>query len=322
MRTILRVGITVGGIAFVVLYPLQSIIGLVVVAGIVLAGFAAGLGTAKWLPRTWYGRQFTAGLRTSLIAVCMAGISVVLAAFNQGSHSEGQLVASSYVLGGSSLGPLVSRLAAAGWVVTTITVVTLAMLLGITLGVLATLLGAWGKNRHAIQVVNQARLAAQAGLYDDVSVPSSAAAGWTAQSSPGLRASSPGLRAEPAPDEFSWAAPSSLGQRQRSAPAELPRFQQAEPSQFQQTEPALPAASGRSPSNVRPADSQLTEAMREALATWATDNVASSQSDATAAGPAESSEKTRTPQPSAYLNSPPAAPSKRARKKQNTEWIR
>ena len=314
MRTILRVGITVGGIAFVVLYPLQSVIGLAVAAGIVLAGFAAGLGTAKWLPRPWYGRQFTAGLRTSLIAVCMAGISVVLAAFNQGSNSESQLVASARVLGGSSLGPIVSRLAAAGWAVTTITVVTLAMLLGITLGVLATLLGAWGKNRHAIQVVNQARLAAQAGLYGDASVPSSAT-GWTAHSSPGLRP-------EPVPAESSWAAPSSPGQRPRSVPAEPPRFQQAEPSQFQQTEPALPVAGGRSPSNVRPADSQLTEAMREALATWATDNVAGSPSDATTAGPGDTSGKTRTSPPSAYLNSTPAAPSKRARKKQNTEWIR
>ena len=135
-----------------------------VAAGIVLAGFAAGLGTAKWLPRPWYGRQFTAGFRTSLIAVCMAGISVLLAAFNQGAHSEGQLAASLHALGGSRLGPLISHLAGAGWAVTTTAVVTLAMLLGIMLGVLATLFGAWGKNQHAIQVVNQARLAAQAGV--------------------------------------------------------------------------------------------------------------------------------------------------------------
>ena len=316
MRTILRVGITVGGIAFVVLYPLQSVIGLTVAVGIVLAGFAAGLGAAKWLPRPWYGRQFTAGFRTSLIAVCMAGISVLLAAFNQGAHSEGLLAASAHALGGSRLGPLISHLAGAGWAVTTTTVVTLAMLLGVTLGVVATVLGAWGKNRHAIQVVNEARLAAEAGFYGDLSGLSSApASGQTAHSSPGLRP-------EPVPAESSWAAPSSPGQRPRPVPAELPRFQQAEPEQFQQTEPALPAAGGRTPSNVRPADSQLTEAMREALATWATDNVASSQSDATTAGSEEASGKTRTPQPSAYLNSTPAAPSKRPRKKQNTEWIR
>jgi hypothetical protein len=89
-----------------------------------------------------------------------------------------------------------------------------------------------------------------------------------------------------------------------------------------QTEPVLPVAGSRRPSDVRPADSQLTDAMREALATWAADNAPASQSDDTAAGPAEASGKARAPQPSAYLNSAPPAPPKRARKKQNTEWIR
>jgi hypothetical protein len=62
--------------------------------------------------------------------------------------------------------------------------------------------------------------------------------------------------------------------------------------------------------------------MREALATWAAENATTEQSDSTAAGPEEAGGKARAPQPSAYLNSTPPAPSKRARKKQNTEWIR
>jgi hypothetical protein len=327
MRTILRVGITVGGIAFVVLYPLQSLMGLAVAAGIVLAGLAAGLGVAKWLPRPWYGRQFTAGLRTSLIAVCMAGVSVLLASYNHGAEPLAQLAARSHIPG-LNLGPLISYLAGAGSTVTTVVVVVVAMLLGTLLGVLVTLLGAWGKNRHAIQVVQQARLAAQASLYGDAAGPSSAAApasGMTARSSPGLRAapvpdepawaapSSPGKMPTPVANEPSWGAPSSLGKKPRLVPAE--------PSEFQQTEPALPATPGRNRiSDARPADSQLTDAMREALATWAADNVAAAQPSADE--PEGTSGTARSPQPSAYLNSTPAPPSKRPRKKQNTEWIR
>jgi hypothetical protein len=333
MRTILRVGMTVGGTAFVVLYLLQTVIGLAAAAGIVLAGFAAGLGAAKWLPRTWYGRQFTAGLRTSVIAVCMAGTSVLLAAFNLGTRSEGLLVENLHALGGSSPDPFISHLIDAGWEATTVEVVALAMLLGTALGVLTTVLGAWGKNRHAIQVVNQARLAAQASLYGDTAgLSSPAVSDWTAQSSPGLRASSPGLRPDPIRAELSRAAPSSPSKEPAPVPdqpswaapssfAKKPKLVPAEPSEFQPTEPALPTTRNRI-SDARPADSQLTEAMREALATWAADNVANSPSETGTTGPEGSSGQARTPQPSAYLNSMPPAPSKRARKKQNTEWIR
>jgi hypothetical protein len=94
----------------------------------------------------------------------------------------------------------------------------------------------------------------------------------------------------------------------------------------------------RRPSKARPAETQLNEAMREALATWAGDNAAAAPADprpgsaegtrARTSQPSEYPSGTppapakRAPQPSEYLNSTPPASAKRARKKQNTEWIR
>ena len=322
MRTILRVGITVGGAAFVVLYPLQSAFGLAITPGIVLAGLLAGLGTAKWLERPWFGRQFDAGLRTGVIAVGMAGASVLLASLTQGAHSVDQLTANSRLLG-FDLGPLISHLALVGWVGVDILVVALATGVGITLAIVTTELGAVGKNRHAIQVVNQARLAAQVGLHGDA--PS--AASVSGPTAVGMHT----VRAVPAPPDTPAPVRSSGAGGRPAAPTPgtpLGNHRLVSPEsdseRFQPTEPALRAEGHRS-SKARPADSQLTEAMREALATWASDGTTTGQREF-ATETAETAEtadsRARAPQPSAYLNSSPPIPSKRARKKQNTEWIR
>jgi hypothetical protein len=98
---------------------------------------------------------------------------------------------------------------------------------------------------------------------------------------------------------------------------------EADPERFQATEPAL-RAPGRRTSEARPAESQLTEAMREALATWASDSGTTGRREPPPEMPLPGSpdSKVRAPQPSAYLNSSPPVSNKRARKKQNTEWIR
>jgi hypothetical protein len=323
MRTILRVGITVGGVAFVVLYPLESAIGLTIAPGIVLAGLLAGLGTAKWLERPWFGRQFDAGLRTGIIAAGMAGVSVLLASLRQGARSVDQLSATSHLIG-IDLGPVLSHLTSVGWVGTDVLVIALTTGAGISLAILATELGALGKNRHAIQVVNEARLAAHAGLQGEAT----SAAAISAPAAVGIH----NLRTVPTPPPdlpaqarasgasirpAASATPVTPLSNQRRVPAE------SDSERFQPTEPVLRAQGQRS-SKARPADSQLTDAMREALATWASDTTKGRREPATempeTSGPPDP--RVRAPQPSAYLNSSPPVPSKRARKKQNTEWIR
>jgi hypothetical protein len=325
MRSILRVGITVGGVAFVVLYPLQSTIGLAIAPGIILAGVLAGLGTAKWLERPWFGRQFDAGLRTGIIAAGMAGVSVLLASLTQGARSVDQLRATSHLVG-IDLDPVLSHLTTVGWAGIDILVIAVATGAGISLAILATELGALGKNRHAIQVVDQARLAAQAGWQGEAT----SAAAISAPAAVGIHT----LRTVPTPppdppaparasSAGGWAAPppptpiTPLG-NQRRVPAA------SDSERFQPTEPALRAQGHRS-SKARPADSQLTDAMREALATWASDSTTKGRREPATEIPETSGTpdpRVRAPQPSAYLNSSPPVPSKRARKKQNTEWIR
>jgi hypothetical protein len=323
MRTILRVGITVGGVAFVVLYPLHSVFSLAVTPGIVLAGLLAGLGTAKWLERSWFGRQFDAGLWTGVIAVGMAGVSVLLASLTQGVRSVDQITSSSHLIG-FDLGPLIAHLAPVGWAGIDILVVAVATCAGIALAIVTTELGALGKNRHAIQVVNQARLAAQGGLRDDTSSAASvsgpAAAGiHTLRTVPTPPPDTPApARASGVGGRTATPAPGSPFGKYRLVPPE------PEPARFQETEPALRAEGQRS-SKARPADSQLTQAMREALATWASDGTTTGQRGSAPETPATSGppdSRVRAPQPSAYLNSNPPVSSKRGRKKQNTEWIR
>jgi len=337
MRTILRVGITVGGVAFVVLYPLQSAFGLAITPGIVFAGLVAGLGTAKWLERPWFGRQFDAGLRTGVIASGMAGVSVLLASLTQGTHPIDQLTANSHLIG-IDLGPVISHLTAVGSAGVDILVVALATCLGVALAIVTTELGAIGKNRHAIQVVNQARLAAQAGLHGEA--PSAAASSPSLPSAVGVHS----VRAvqapldTPAPARGSGAggrpvapAPATPPSNQRWAPPNADserssnqRWAPPDSERFQPTEPALPVLrpQGHRSSKARPADSQLTEAMREALATWASDSTSKGQREPEPETPVTPDPRVRAPQPSAYLNSSPPVPSKRARKKQDTEWIR
>ena len=320
MRTILRVGTTIGGIAFVMLYALQSAIALAVALGIILAGVSAGLGTAKWLERPWFGRQFAAGLRTGIIAVGMAGAGALLALLGQGPRSIDQLAARSHFFS-VNLGPVIYKLSGAGWVGVDVLAIFVAMATGIAASVVITQVGAWTKSRRAIQAVARARIAAKGSGIDDRAGASSGrpfgGAGATPVSTPG-RTGPQRIRTDstfPFGDQ-PFAPPPATPPRFQE-PATPPRFQEIDstPRGMAQRQPSK----GRPPSKARPAETQLTEAMREALATWAGDNDAADPA-APRSGSAESA-RARTPQPSEYLNSMPPSHGKRARKKQNTEWI-
>jgi hypothetical protein len=85
------------------------------------------------------------------------------------------------------------------------------------------------------------------------------------------------------------------------------------------TLPAAPRrAKPRKTSRARPADQQLTQAMRDALAAWAEHGTEDQAGDA-AGDPAEVPVR-RPAQPSTYLNS--AAPAPKKRKRNNTrDWL-
>lgn len=373
MRSILRVGIIVGGAAFVALFALQAAFALVVAAGVVLAGLCAGLGAAKWLERGWFGRQFAAGLRTGIIAAGMAGIGALLALLTQGPRSTGQLSAQSHIFT-LDFAPIVRAVAFAGPAGADIIIILLATLLGIGLAAVVAQIGAWGKDRHAIQVIAQARLAAQTSLRGDAwaasSMPGAASGTQTTGAYAQLTVGSPSIPPISGPHPIQppqsvapgfalpdvppvTQAPPSAARSARTgvqpvhpAPAtplgKQKLVPQQDPDEFKPTEPAMPAISAQSnqpaqdskghrtprkPSDARSANSQLTDAMREALATWAADNAAANQADQNNqeqqenANDAAPNPQKRTPQPSAYLNSTPPVPPKRARKKQNTDWL-
>jgi type II secretory pathway pseudopilin PulG len=346
MRTIVRVGIITGGVGFVALFALQAVIALAVADCLLIVGLAAGLGTAKWLERPWFGRQLTAGLRGGVLAIGIAGTGALLSLFMIGPQDKTVLAARSHLLT-LSMGPWVKSLTILTWAGIDILTVLLAGLAGIALSALTAQVFAWSKNRRAIQVVTQARQAAQAFSRVD---PLAASSGSPSASQSSHYTGAPALGVGDTTGTLSaltgtprpataQAAPTSntkakipAAPRRTLAPvpptpptgisgtqrAPLPRGKQVNDDYPSPTEPALPTAtdpdeappSRRNTSKARPAGSQLTEAMRDALATWASDDVA------------EETPGERTgPQPSAYLNSSRPLP-KRTRKKQNTrDWL-
>ena len=346
MRTIVRVGIILGGVSFVALFALQAVFALAVVGCLLVVGLAAGLAMAKWLERPWFGRQFMAGLRAGGIAVGIAGAGALLSLLILGPRDSAQLATRSQLLT-FSLEQWVRSLSLLTWAGIDILTVLLAGLAGAGLAALTAQVFAWGKNKRAIRVVTQARQLAQsmsraealAGATGSQSFGSGsyltgapAVSGGGATGTLGTMAGAPRPARAPATPATGTTAkvPASprrtLGGVPPTPPTgvsgarrvPLPPSKQPNDDYAAPTEPVLPSApsagqaqpSKRTPSKARPADKQLTDAMRDALASWARDN-------ADEETPGERS----TPQPSAYLNSSRPLP-KRNRKKQNTrDWL-
>ncbi len=262
MRTILRVGTTVGVVAFVTLYALQATIALAVVPGILFAGLFAGLGTAKWLTRAWYGRQAAAGLRAGAIAVGLAAGGVLLAALTQGPQTTTSLAQRSH-LSRLDMGPVIHMLAAVGWIGIDIVAVVAATVAGLVLCVVVTVIVAWSKNRRAIEVVNQAKLAAQTSLQGS-SARVSGIYGVPAE------ASTPPTPAYSAAESFTAGVAVAPSPQAPSPQSWTPLA--ASPLPPLDPVPApLPSTASHQSQKRRPVNSQLTQAMREALATWAGD---------------------------------------------------
>ena len=324
MRTVVRVGGLVGGVAFILLYAAQTNIALAVAPGVTLAGLCAGLGIAKWLEREWYGRQLGAGLRAGAIASSIAGIGALLSLLFLGPRDLAQLAARSH-LAALSVAPLTHIFGFLGWQGTDVLTILVAALAGTMLSAIVCQVFAWSKSARAIKVVTQARLAAQAlnrdEIYRATGAPSTYGSAAPVSNlltpfSSSMPGATPALGIIPPPTFSPSSVPAPASRHRAAAPAPAPSPIPAP------TPPAAPAADSRrqvrrSPSAARRADMELTDAMRDALAAWANDN----KPDPAKPGKmGEKAKPSRSPAPSAYLNSSP--PAKRGRKKTDTQdWL-
>jgi hypothetical protein len=155
-----RVGWAVGAAGFVLLFLVQVPTALGAALLYPLLGIAAGLGMAKWLPRAWYGRQFSAGLRAGALAAAGASAGLLLSVVLMAPHRMGALAARSHLLG-LGLSRQAEALGALGWIGVTVVAVLLGSLICATLAALTTQALALDKSRSAIQAVDRAREAAQ-----------------------------------------------------------------------------------------------------------------------------------------------------------------
>jgi hypothetical protein len=212
MRMHTWTGLAAGCIGFALLYVAQLGTGLGALALLALVGVLAGLGMAKWLPRDWYGRQLEAGARAGSLACALAVAGLWLSLILTGPHPIPVLARESHLLG-LNLGQAVRALGGIGWVVPALVLSLPALVAGTAVAAIVTLGAAWDKNRHAIEVVDRAREAAQR----SGSLP--AAARSTGTSSRGL---SPGATpGSAASGPQAWAAREAVQppRRQTVAPA-------------------------------------------------------------------------------------------------------
>ena len=154
MRTLLRVGGIAGALAGALALALAPRAGVAVAALVTLAGLAAGLATAKWLPPTWYGRQLGAGLRAGLIACVIAVPATLIALLEMAPQGEASLAISPATL--APLASLVGGIMAAD----TLAVVA-AALAALVLAACSARIFASDKSTRFVKAVARAREASQ-----------------------------------------------------------------------------------------------------------------------------------------------------------------
>jgi hypothetical protein len=155
-----RVGASVGLLGAVALALAQPMVGLGALVLLGLVAMLGGLAMAKWLPRTWYGRQLEAGLRSGGITCSLALAGLVISIIVAGARSVPALAARSHVLG-VDLGPVIRALGVLGWIGASVVLMLGAAVVAMGIATGAALLASWGKDRQAIEVVERAREAGQ-----------------------------------------------------------------------------------------------------------------------------------------------------------------
>jgi len=155
MRTIRRTVILLGCIGFVILFALQYVIALAATPLIAVVGIIVGLVAAKWLPWTWYGRQFAAGVRGGIVACGLAAAGMFLSSIATGTQSVETLAERSH-LADIGLAQLVSGFGEFAWFMPYLALTAFFTIGGILLaGVVAQIFG-WSKNVRTVRVIREA----------------------------------------------------------------------------------------------------------------------------------------------------------------------
>lgn len=172
MRTTLRWVLLLGCVGFVALYILQYSIALAVTPLIAGVGLLAGLVIAKWLPWSWYGRQFAAGVRAGTLACGLAAAGVLLSLVGTGTHAVQSLADHSHTPV-VDIAPLVITLGAAGWFLPYLLLSAFFALVGILVaGFVAQIMG-WSKSVSTARVITAAHTAASTMLRNPTWGPTS-----------------------------------------------------------------------------------------------------------------------------------------------------
>ncbi len=321
MRTVMRTSVPLSVVAALALYGVQLVAGIAAMVGVVIVGVIAGLCVAKWLERTWYGRQLEAGARAGAIACGVAGLSAALYLLGQSSGSMYDLADRSRPLG-ESFTSFVLSLSPLGPVGAIIASAVVATLLGVASAALTAQVFAWGKDKRSVTVIEQARLAAQAMKPGEFGAQISSTGERTPSASSVQLYGRMGTisRATSGPIVRMNAGPAP---RPELPPADSSTFDswgdEADPNATQAGTKQKPAAKRgkaappRHTSNARAAEDALNTEERAALLAWEEEINGGSLTEL----------KPREPKKSAFLNDPLEAPApRRNRKKNNTrDWL-
>lgn len=199
MRTIRRTIILLGCIGFVILFALQYVIALAATPLIAAVGIIAGLAIAKWLPWSWYGRQFAAGVRGGLVACVLAAAGMFLSSVAIGTQSVETLAERSH-LSDIGLAQLVNGFGELAWFMPSLALTAFFTIAGVLLAGVVTQLFGWSKNVRTVRVIreahNSASLLHRSQTWAPASNNSPSAAGYWNSILPSVGpASHPGLLA-------------------------------------------------------------------------------------------------------------------------------
>jgi hypothetical protein len=155
MRTIRRTVILLGCTGFVILFALQYVIALAATPLIAAVGIIAGLLIAKWLPWSWYGRQFAAGVRGGLVVCGLAAAGMVLSSVATGTQSVETLAERSH-LSDIGLAQLVNSFGELAWFMPCLALTAFFTIGGILLAGVVTQIVGWSKNVRTVRVIREA----------------------------------------------------------------------------------------------------------------------------------------------------------------------
>lgn len=362
MRTTLRSLLLLGCAGFIALYVLQYSLALAVTPLILLVSACAGLLTAKWLPWAWYGRQFAAGVRAGILACGLSAAGVLLSLVGNGPQTLANIADRSHLLGFDFSGVATSLGTAGWFMAYVLLTAFFALAGVLLSGVVAQVVGwskSVGTVRVITAAHNAASTLHRTQTWAPASNSAPSIGGyWNFVPPSAGQISQPGLlavganppaskaqagRVAPSDDIVSqtrsthddvldqqsvYLTPlSSFDFDELDSPLPFP-----EPLPIQAPKSAQePIPARRTKSGAQPMFRGMTEDIRQALDRWdATPipepGVESETPKKSAAKPAPASKakvpSKRTPAPSAYLNSEPAAAPRRSRKKQQTrDWL-